>query len=366
MLDVAIIGGGLSGLSLARQLQGTNRTFKVFESRDRFGGRILSVPASHCKNDTAATFRCDLGPGWIWPEFQPRLAAFIEQNHIEVYPQWTSGKSLYQTDRQQPPQAYFDHDTYGSARRVNGGTYRLVGKLLQQLPQDSLVLKHQLLEINDAQDHIELCFNNNSSPVTITARQVVITIPPRLLINSVTFKPALDSRLYELMHNTITWMAGHAKAVIYYPHAFWRDAGFSGNALATYQGAALAEIFDACSPDGQVSALSGFLALPAELRAKYRGDLNALIIEQLVRLFGKEAAHPDEIHIKDWFEDSLTATQADEFPPGSHPEYGHAWLQLDHWNDKLYFGGTETAAQFGGYLEGALESAEHVANRLLL
>lgn len=362
MLDIAIIGGGLSGLALAQRLQDTDRSFAVFESSERFGGRILSLP----RPQSDANFKYDLGPSWIWPEFQPRMAHFIEVNHIEVYPQWASGNALYQTHSELPPQAYVDYETYESARRIDGGTYRLVETLLCQLPQDTLKLNHHLQEVIDQNDHVELHFTVNASPLVIKTRRVVISIPPRLLINTISFKPVLDLRLRDLMNNTTTWMAGHAKAVIQYGHAFWREAGFSGNAFAAYQGAALAEIFDACSPSGEQAALSGFFALPASLRSRYRQDLDALILEQLEKLFGREAATPEKIIIKDWIDEPLTAIQSDENLPATHPRYGHTWLQLDHWNDKLYFSGTETASQFGGYLEGALESSERVANSLSL
>lgn len=364
MLDVAIIGGGLSGLSLAQRLFEANRTFSVFESRVRFGGRVYSVPVSSLKYRQNTNFRGDLGPSWVWPDDQPRIANFIEKNKIEKYSQWSSGKTLYQTAREHSPLAYADHNTYGSAYRISGGAYQLIHVLLKQLPPDSLKLNHHLLQVNNKEEYVELHFDTNHSRVTVNAKQVVITIPPRLVASTILFNPVLDLRLRDLMNNTITWMASHAKTMVYYPRAFWREANYSGSVLAGYPGAALSEIFDACSPNGEQAALWGFFALPAGLRTKYRSDLEALIVEQLVRLFGKEAAQPEEIIIKDWFNEPLTATLADEYPPAAHPQYGHVWLQLDHWNEKLYFGGTETASQFGGYLEGALESTERVANCL--
>jgi monoamine oxidase len=39
---------------------------------------------------------------------------------------------------------------------------------------------------------------------------------------------------------------------------------------------------------------------------------------------------------------------------------------LDHWQDKLYFCGTETAEAAGGYLEGALEASDRVFTALTL
>jgi len=53
-------------------------------------------------------------------------------------------------------------------------------------------------------------------------------------------------------------------------------------------------------------------------------------------------------------------------PPTERPRYGHPWLQLDHWRDKLYFYGTETPHTSGGYLEGALEASDRVFTALTL
>lgn len=359
MLDIAIIGGGLSGLSLAQQLLDKQGNIAVYEARERFGGRILSLPEDQ-------SFRYDLGPSWIWPELQPRIASFIRQHGIEIYPQWCSGISFYQTDRSQPPHAYRDEGMYSSARRIAGGAYRLINVLLQTLPPLILKPGHCLREVVDRRDHVELRFECESTQNTILARRVVLAIPPRVLSNSVLFQPALDERMRTLMCATPTWMAGHAKAVIRYQRAFWREMGLSGSVRAVFQGAALAEIFDASASDGTHAALSGFLALPVELRRQYRDDLQALILEQLVRLFGKEAAQPHDILIKDWCDETYTATTADEQIPASHPQYGHPWLQLDHWSDKLYFSGTETAAEYGGYLEGALEASDRVMNALMM
>jgi monoamine oxidase len=358
ILDLAIIGGGLAGLSLARSLLEIGRGVTVFEARERFGGRILSLALE-------AQFRYDMGPGWIWPELQPRLTQFIVDHGINIYPQWSNGLSLYHSDRLQQPQVYQDDGVYRLARRIQGGAQGLIDVFLQALPPGYLYSGHRLLEVIQHQDYVELCFEAPSGRTNIKARQVVMTIPPRLLIKTVKFTPELDAGLCDVMLATPTWMAGHAKAVIRYRRAFWREAGFSGSALAVYQGAALAEIFDASAENGDYAALSGFFALPAVLRRQYRDDLQALILEQLVRLFGKEAAVAEAIHIKDWCDDTFTATQEDEQLPSGHPQYGHARLQQTHWNNKLYFGGTETASEFGGYLEGALESSERLVSLIM-
>ena len=361
MLDVAIIGGGLAGLSLARHLNTLGIDFCVFEARPRFGGRILSQSI----NDESSEFRIDLGPSWIWPDDQPLMAEFIQQNKLECYQQWNHGQSLFQPEAEQTPQRFNDPATYADARRLKGGSQVLIDNLLQALPDAQLLLNHSLQQLCDQGDHIELQFKQTDAYThQLKARRVALMLPPRLLAQNVVFQPQLNPRLVKLMNETPTWMASHAKAVLLYNEPFWRQQGLSGSAYANYPSAMLAEVFDISSHDGKYAGLSGFFALPAPLRQKYRNDLPTLLLAQMIQLFGPQAAAPVDIQIQDWCSEDYTATRQDQQPPDNHPSYGHQFFQLDHWNDKLFFGGTETASAFGGYLEGALQSASYIAQQL--
>lgn len=359
MLDVAIIGGGLSGLYLAHQLQQRGRSFELFEARSRLGGRILS-------RSVQGGFNYDLGPGWIWPDSQPRIARLVRSQGLKTYPQWLAGDSLYLAAREMPAQRYRDPATYADARRIQGGMVSVVENLVQQLPKQRLHTEHRLEALTDAGEYILLNVDHAGTQRQLFAHQVVLCLPPRLLVERVAFNPELAPPLQRLMQETPTWMAGQAKALIRYRRPFWREQGLSGALLSGYQGAALGEVFDAGDENGGDAALSGFFALPAELRRLWRDDLEALLLDQLVRAFGPEAATPESIQIQDWADEPLTAVATDAQPLRAHPDYGHPWFELDHWNDKLHFCGTETATEFGGYLEGALESAERVARALNL
>ena len=357
MLELAIIGGGLSGLSLAQQLHEAQHDFTLFEARERFGGRIHT-------HVSPAGFAHDLGPSWIWPATQPNIAALIERLGLASHPQWLDGHSLYQSERHTKAQVYVDHDSYAQARRVEGGMMRLVEGLLALLPRSALKPGHALQALVERGDHIELQFVVDGEAQSITARKVVLTLPPRLLVECLAFEPSLDVGMQRAMQETPTWMAGQAKAVIHYQRPFWREMGLSGSVLASYQGAALSEVFDVSPANGEYAALSGFMALPAALRERYRDDLEALILEQLVRLFGQQAAQAEEILICDWFFEGYTAGKADEVLPLAHPHYGHPLFQQAHWNGKLYLCGTETATEYGGFLEGALVSSARVMKQL--
>lgn len=360
MLDVAIIGAGLSGLALAERLQDGRRNIAIFEARERCGGRILT----HTLPEPELAL--DLGPTWLWPDRQPRIAGLAARLGLKLFRQWDGGHSLYQIDPRQVPSLYIDVETHAGSRRIEGGCGQLIDGLLKRLPDGMLHLQHRLLSLTDRQTHIDLVFATANGDRQLRARQVVLAAPPRILAETIRYEPALPAKFLKILRNTPTWMAAHAKVLLVYEQAFWRRYGFSGNALLRYPGAVLAELYDACPSAPKTAVLFGFFGLPAAARAYYRDNLEEMVVQQLTGLFGEEAANPLRVIIQDWSTETFTATGADQIPPTVHPAYGQALLQLDHWRDKLYFCGTETAAQAGGYLEGALEAAERVNKALTL
>ena len=65
-VDVLIVGGGVAGLTAARELTKRHISCRVFEARDRVGGRTYSLKVGRDW--------LDLGGQWIGPT-QDRLAA---------------------------------------------------------------------------------------------------------------------------------------------------------------------------------------------------------------------------------------------------------------------------------------------------
>jgi monoamine oxidase len=180
------------------------------------------------------------------------------------------------------------------------------------------------------------------------------------------------------LRHTPTWMATAAKAGMAYPRPFWREAGHSGNAWVTHPQAVLAEVFDAstpaqtdaASPDTPSShaALAGFSALGASARPQFGAVGMALLLRsQLGQLFGAEA-QDGELHTLDWALEPHTCSPldlAEDSQPLEHPSYGEPLLTQPHWQGRLLFGGSETARQGGGYVEGALSAAARLRRELL-
>lgn len=78
------------------------------------------------------------------------------------------------------------------------------------------------------------------------------------------------------------------------------------------------------------------------------------------QLFGEEAGRPKSVLYEDWSRDPFTATASDAVDNLTHPSYGPTPSLGAPWRDRVFFASSETASQYGGYLEGALEAADQV------
>jgi len=354
MLDMAIIGGGLCGIVLARSLHRQGRAVGLFEARGRLGGRILSVASA------GSGLTMDLGPTWFWPDTQPLMKSLVAELGLPDIPQHDDGSLLHLNDPEKVPERIEGKAIHEGARRLRGGMTQLIDLLAADLPPRLSHLNHVLTSVGDHGDHVVLTFTAGDAIVEFQARHVVLAIPPRLLDEHVRFEPYLDEAAREAMRNAPTWMAAQAKVVVAYDRAYWREAGNSGNAFVTHEQAVVGEIFDACDGDPEKAALGGFLALSPELRASFSAGLPLLIDNQMVQVFGSALEHGEQ-HYQDWATEPHTCSALDRTSAQTeHADTANPMLRRVHWSGKLYLGGSETASRGAGYLEGALEAARRI------
>ncbi len=354
MLDTAIVGGGLCGVALARNLFRQGRAVALFEARERLGGRILSVA------QVASGGVIDLGPTWFWPDTQPLMTSLVAELGLASNPQHDDGSSLHLSDPDKAPERMDGRKLHEGARRLPGGMAQLIDVMAKELPSGLLYFNHVLTEVSDRTDHVVLTFADGDDIIEVEARHVVLAVPPRLLEQGVRFTPVLDETTHEAMRGTATWMAAQAKVVFPYARAFWREAGQSGNAFVTHEQAVIGEIFDACDGDVSHAALGGFLALSPELRTSFSVGLPLLMTSQMVQVFGA-VLEPAEQHYQDWANEPFTCSGLDRTSPGNeHVAVANPMLRRPQWDGRLHLAGSETAASGAGYLEGALEAARRV------
>lgn len=354
MLDTAIVGGGLCGVALARNLSRQGRAVALFEARARLGGRILSAA------QTGSGAVVDLGPTWFWPDTQPLMKNLVAELGLASIYQHDDGSSLHLNDADKAPERIDGRKLHEGARRLPGGMAQLIDAMARDVGADLVHFKHVLTEVRDRTDHVVLTFIDGDDIVEVEARQIVLAVPPRLLEQGVRFTPALDETTQEAMRSTATWMAAQAKVVFSYDRAFWREAGQSGNAFVTHQQAVIGEIYDACDGDPGNAALGGFLALSPELRDRFSVGLPLLMTSQMLQVFGS-ALEPAGQHYQDWANEPFTCSGLDRTSPGNeHAAVANPMLRRPQWDGRLHLAGSETAASGAGYLEGALEAARRV------
>jgi len=354
MLDTAIVGGGLCGVALARNLFRQGRAVALFEAREWLGGRILSVARAGSEGVV------DLGPTWFWPDTQPLMKSLVAELGLTSISQHDDGSSLHLNDPDKVPDRIDGRKIHEGACRLPDGMAQLIDTMAKELPSGFQYFNHVLTEVSDRTDHVVLTFADGDDIIEVEARQVVLAVPPRLLEQGVRFTPGLDETTYEAMRGAATWMAAQAKVVFPYERAFWREAGQSGNAFVTHEQAVIGEIFDACDGDGGRAALGGFLALSPELRASFSVGLPLLMTSQMVQVFGA-VLEPAEQHYQDWANEPFICSGLDRTSPGNeHVAVANPMLHRPQWDGRLHLAGSETAAGGAGYLEGALEAARRV------
>ncbi|GLX66897.1 flavin monoamine oxidase family protein [Paenibacillus glycanilyticus] len=360
--QVIIIGAGLSGLRAASVLSDHGIACQVLEARDRIGGRILSKEVE----GKPEFGRYDLGPTWFWPRYEPKMTALAEDLKLDTFAQADHGRIVMERSLHEPLQYYeLSEGAMDTSLRIAGGVHTLIASIKNTLPEGIVRLNSRVTAITQKDDktvNIEV----NGGKERITAKAVIFALPPRLIARHIAFEPGLPQELRNQLMNKPTWMAAQAKAVVIYDRPFWREQGLSG--FASSWVGPLQEIHDASPVPGHGTggALFGFFGINANKRLELGEErLKELIREQLVRLFGPQAKDNVAILYKDWSTDPDTAVLEDADPISDYPDYGPPDGDVHSWDKTIYFAGTETSRVQGGHLEGALQSADRAAMKVI-
>lgn len=343
--SVIIVGAGLSGLYCAWQLQQQQQDVILLEARERTGGRILSADY---KNS-----HFDMGPAWVWPQLQPRLSQLTSQLDLKIFKQYTRGTMLYEKSPNEI-ERYDGQSSHNQSYRIKGGSYQFIKALLTKIPQSRIHLNTIVKEIH--QDNLEIHTIRDGKTVHYTADKIILALPPRLILENIKINPVLPEKLSNAWKSIPTWMSGHCKIIFIYDKPFWRENNLSGEVFSHY--GPLSEIYDASPESEEYYALTSFVGLNSHQRKQIdEKQLIDLSLAQLQRLFGDESKNITDIQIKDWSLDEHTTTELDLTSPMQHPQYPED-IAKHFWDKKLILAGTEVASEHGGYLEGAIESAD--------
>jgi monoamine oxidase len=266
-------------------------------------------------------------------------------------------------------------------KRVKGGTQQISQRLLDYI----LSFRSNRILLNSPIERVD---QSDSKIVTVTVktadnkkmefhgRKLVSSIPLNQYCK-IEFVP--DLPLFKRNVLSSCKMGNYMKIAVTYKKAFWREKGYSGAVVSdgsivyhkdlkqtngTKLGP-LAIVYDATSDEGE-PALIGFVCGQAAV-TWYDQDAamrKREIIEALIRYFGVEAGDFVEFFEKNWSMEPFTGgcPTVNVVCSGAMKDYARATREPFL---NTHFCGTESATQWQGYMDGAVESGIRVASEIL-
>ncbi|MEM0941320.1 MAG: NAD(P)/FAD-dependent oxidoreductase [Bacteroidota bacterium] len=345
--QILIVGGGLSGLTIAYLLSKRNIQAKIVEASPRLGGRIQTI------NGTLET-PLELGATWF-SDMHQNLCTLIDELGLKKFEQFSRGKSLFQTKSFEPPQEFFVPESQSPSYRIADGTQALIDTLANRLDNNDIELNTKVTSITDLGHELEAETSNRQK---LQVDKVILCLPPQLVGSQIQFLPELPNSVSKVLPTVQTWMAGSIKFVLEYDKPFWRNSGYSGM-LFSHSGI-VSEMHDHTNAEENKFGFTGFLnggaiSYSQEVRKEF-------VLRQLAELLGNEVLNYSRYSDKVWTNEFVMSEKQAILRP--HQNNGYPLLQNSYMNDKLYFSGTETSTEFGGYMEGAIISALRVFKQI--
>lgn len=421
---VAIIGAGISGLRTAQLLTQAGRSAEIFEARDRVGGRMLTcrdpesgfyegggewIDADQHRVITLANefgngmSPSDLYPGVVWhkerscPEDQPFDEATDDMDR--VYREAADLCAQLPADASQPnPLSHLDHvplsswlddqcrtatgrwfaeavtrsdegedtarvgllgwlvgyrhyldrsDGDMSAFRIKGGGGALCEKLAASLPCQIHL---------DSPVH-DLSLDESGWTINVNGdkhgpyRQVVLTLPPSLLQTMPIHGLPAEYRFAW----SATGMARAIKVALRFDHAFWDGTDWNGRLLTD-------KVCQQVWIAGQEGApcLAAYVCGDQAVDLLHSGSAIQHVLEALCGFMPAAKDHFVSGQVHDWINDPWSKGAFCSLSPGSVA----TMPLLSKPYQGLHFVG-DHACTWTGFIEGALESAERVAQEIL-
>jgi monoamine oxidase len=188
------------------------------------------------------------------------------------------------------------------------------------------------------------------------ARLAIVAVPP-LLAGRIHYAAPLPAKRDQLTARMP--MGSVIKYIAAYQRPFWREAGFSGEAVSDT--GITVTTFDDSSHDGRQAALVTFSDARAARDWSDRScdERRAAVLAEFVRFFGPEAATPVAFVEKNWNDDPWSGgCYVGVTGPGTLTTFGDA---LRSPCGRIHWAGTETATEWMGYLDGAIQSGQRAA-----
>lgn len=242
--------------------------------------------------------------------------------------------------------------------RIHGGTQGICQAIAEQLSRE-LVLGHPVKKVQHNPQGVSVtCLNGK----VYSARKLVSAIPPNQLLR-IGFEPALPGYKDQMWQRM---PAGSCiKCVAQYATPFWRDKDLSGQSVGLDNELLVNVTFDNTEKGKTAGLLMGFIEGD---NARYWGqksdpERQQAVVSCFAKYFGDQALSPIDYVDKNWSNEEWTrGCYAANFGVGAWTEFGR---HLTTPVGAIHFAGTETASEWYGYFEGALQAAERAVGEIM-
>ena len=346
--DIVIIGAGLTGLCLHHFLKDRSLRIHIVEARPRVGGRIHTL-----RPETGPPV--EMGATWLGAK-HTRLFELLQSLQVEVFPQRLGKQAFYEWISTSPHQLVALPPNEEPSFRIQGGTGRLIETLAREVPPDQMSLGEPVEKICCDGKGLRVF----TAQTCFETRVVVSTLPPNLLLQTVSVEPALPADLVGVMEKTHTWMGESIKVGLTFERPFWRAENRSGTVFSNV--GPVSELYDHSSYEDDLHALKGFFN--STYASLTKAEREAMVLNQLRKYYGEKVVDHLGYHEAVWAQESYTYTPyISHVMP--HQNNGHKIYRKPQLDGKLIIAGSETAPVFPGYMEGAVESALWTKSYLL-
>ena len=237
-----------------------------------------------------------------------------------------------------------------------GGAWQIPRRMAEQIA-DSLVLNSPALAIDQSSQDVTVITTSNR----YTAKHLIIAVPPALA-SRIHYSQPLPSKRNALLERMP--MGSVIKIHVAYGSPFWRKRGLNGSVISNDR--IFNVVFDQSQSDDGMGILVGFIDgdNAITMSAKDESMRREQVVSGLVHYFGPEAANPIAYVEQDWTKEQWSrGCYVAHTAPGTITAFGETIREPC---GRIHWAGTETATEWTGYLDGALQSGIRAAKEILL
>lgn len=249
-------------------------------------------------------------------------------------------------------------DVEGAAQqdRILGGAFQISRELARRIGKSNIFLNSPVRSISQTSSGVRVL----SDRWDVSAKYAIMALAPNLMLG-ISFGPEAPVERMALARRMP--MGSVTKAILAYEKPFWREQDMAG--MAVSDRGPFGPVFDACIPGDERGYLVGFLE--GEEGRRYalssEKDRRQAILENLIRFFGSEASRPLGYIEKNWTMDEWSGgCYTGLMIPGTLTRYGHL---LRKPFGRIHWAGTETATEWMGYFDGAVEAGQRAAREVM-